>query len=57
MKNGYIAETKGEKLMTRYSNCVWLMGPDLKEKDRATLEDIRKSLWDEIVQIIDSKEA
>jgi len=57
MKNGYIAETKGEKLLTRYTNCICLMGPDLKKKDRDTLLEIKKALWDEIVQIIDSREA
>lgn len=56
MRNGYIAETKGEKLLTRYTNCICLMGPDLKKKDRDTLIEIKKALWDEIVQIIDKEE-
>lgn len=51
------AETKGEKLLTRYTNCICMMGPGLSEEDQSTLQEIKRTLWDEIVQIIDSKEA
>jgi hypothetical protein len=57
MKNGYIAETKGEKLLTKYTNCICMMVPGLSEEDQNTLKEIKRTLWDEIVQIIDSKEA